>query len=74
MEKETIIVFGVIGIVFVVLSFMAFSWLTTPLNQGVEGENTIFSLEDCEKAGFTRDECLKLSPNQLKKVLRQKNG
>jgi hypothetical protein len=74
MDKETILVFGIIGIVFIVLGFIVFSWLTTPLNQVVEGENTIFSLEDCEKAGFTKDDCLSLSPTQLKKVLRKKSG
>ena len=68
------IVFGVIGLVLIVFGFLAFSWLTTPINQGVKGESAFFSLEDCEKAGFSKDECFSLSTAQLKKVLRLKNG
>ncbi len=74
MDKETMLVFGVIGIVLVVFAFIAFSWLTTPLNKQVTGENAFFSLEDCKEANFSKDECFKLSPTQLKKILREKNG
>lgn len=74
MDRDTMLVFAMIGIVIIVLGFIAFSWLTTPLNQSIKGDNTFFSLEECEKAGFLKNECFKLSPAQVKKVLREKNG
>lgn len=74
MDKETLLVFGVIGLAVLVLGFIGFSWLTTPLNQSVSGENAIFSLEDCKKAGFSKEKCFSLSPVQLKKVLRGIDG
>ncbi len=74
MEKETLLVFGVIAIALLVVGFIAFSWLTAPLNPAARGDNTFFSLEECQQAGFSKEECFKLSPGQLKKVSRQKNG
>lgn len=72
MSIEDLLVYGTIGLVIIVIGFMLYSSFTLPLT--IQTNARIFSLEECTTAGFTKQECFKLSEEQLKKIRGQENS
>lgn len=74
MNKENFLFFGIILISVLVIGFIIFSFLTKPISNEDSEKTAFFSLEECKEAGFSKEECFKLNPIQLKKILSETNG
>lgn len=72
MSMEDLLIYGTIGLVIIVVGYMILSSFTLP--QTMQTDSKIFSLKECTSAGFTKQECFKLSQEEIKKIGGKKNS